>query len=48
MVSGLGIYLTMRVQDRWSIPLALLLVVLGLAGPVVAAYRVTANPSMVA
>lgn len=48
LVSGIGIYLAMRVRDRCLIPVALLLVALGLAGPVVAAYRVATNPSMVA
>jgi hypothetical protein len=47
MVSGLGVYLTMRVQDRWSIIVVLLLVLMGLAGPVVAAYQVIADPSMI-
>jgi hypothetical protein len=37
----------MRVQDRWSIIVVLLLVLMGLAGPVVAAYQVIADPSMI-
>ena len=48
LVSGLGIYFTMRVRDRWSIPVALFVVVLGLAGTIVAASQVIANQSMVA
>jgi hypothetical protein len=48
LVSGVGIYVTMRVPDRWSIPVALLLALAGVAGPVVAAYQVIANPSVIA
>jgi hypothetical protein len=45
LVSGISIYLVMRVPDRWLIPVALFLMVLGLAGPVGAAYEVVTIPA---
>jgi|SRR6185437_6528001 len=46
LVSGIGIYLMMRVRERWLIPVALFLAVLGLVGPAAAAYKVVTNPGM--